>query len=597
MLQKKVGILPEWDLTDLYDAPDNKKFSADMEQLKEMVHEFEKEFKNAILIQDAPISDNAKRLKKSIVAYENIANVMGRLSGFATLHHVTATNDPVRTKFYGDTQVKITEISNKIIFFELELNNLSNEILEKLLNDKVLSSYRTWFENIRKYKPHQLSDEVEQIFHDKSVTSFSAWNRLFDQTMSNMKVDIDGDSKSLEEALNYLLSSQEKDRKNAFLSVTSKLKENISLFTHIMNTICQDKSISDKWRKYKYSEQSRHLANNIEPEVVDALVNAVELNYSNTSHRYYKLKSEMLGKKYLESWDRNAPLPEAKSKEIKWNDARDIVIEAYEEFSPDLAKIVKRFFDEKWIDAKIKDGKVTGAFAHPVTTDTHPYILMNYQGKPRDVMTLAHELGHGVHQVLASDLGPLLSDTPLTLAETASVFGEMLTYKKLIKNTEDEFERKVLLASKIEDMINTVIRQISFFKFEQLVHHSRKDGELTSEDINNIWLETQTDSLGPSIKLHKQHKYLWSYIPHFIHSPFYVYAYAFGDCLVNSLYSVYQKDRSGFVQKYTDLLASGGSKHHTQLLQPFNLDATDPSFWNNGISLITDMIDDLEKFS
>ncbi len=597
MLQKKIDKLPEWDLSDLYDAPESVTFNADMEQLKKSVHDFEAEYKKAILIKDAPIDENVKRLKKSIVSYEKILNSMGKLSGYATLHHVTATNDPGRTKFYGDTQVKITEISNKIIFYELELNSLSEKALEKLLNDKELASYKAWFENIRKYKPHQLSDEVEQIFHDKSMTSFSAWNRLFDQTISNMKVDIDGESKSLEEALNYLLSPQEKDRKKAFLSVTERLKENIPLFTHIMNTICQDRSISDKWRKYKYPEQSRHLSNNIEPEVVDALVNAVELNYKNTSHRYYKIKSEILGKKYLESWDRNAPLPDTKTNEIKWNDARDIVIDAYEEFSVDLAKIVKRFFDGKWIDAKIKDGKVTGAFAHPVTTDTHPYILMNYQGKPRDVMTLAHELGHGIHQVLASDLGPLLSDTPLTLAETASVFGEMLTYRKLIQNTKNEFERKVLLASKIEDMINTVIRQISFFKFEQLVHQSRKEGELTSEDINDIWLETQKNSLGPSIKLDKMHKYLWSYIPHFIHSPFYVYAYAFGDCLVNSLYSVYEKDRSGFVTKYTDLLASGGSKHHKELLQPFNLDATDPSFWNSGISLITEMIDDLEKIN
>ena len=595
MLQKKVDKLPEWDLTDLYDAPESAKFISDMEQLKKSVQNFEAEYKKNILIKNSSVSENVKRLKKSIVLYEGILNAMGKLSGFATLHHVTATSDPSRTKFYGDTQVKITEISNKIIFYELELNSLPEDMIEVLLNDKELSPYRSWFENIRKYKPHQLSDEVEQIFHDKSMTSFSAWNRLFDQTISNMKVVIDGESKSLEEALNYLLSPLEKDRKNAFLSVTTKLKENITLFTHIMNTICQDKSISDKWRKYKYPQQSRHLANNIEPEVVDALVSAVELNYTNTSHRYYKLKSEILGKKHLESWDRNAPLPDTKTKEIKWSDAKDIVIEAYDEFSPDLAKIVKRFFDDKWIDAKIRDGKVTGAFAHPVTTDTHPYILMNYQGKPRDVMTLAHELGHGIHQVLASDLGPLLSDTPLTLAETASVFGEMLTYRKLIKKTKNEFERKVLLASKIEDMINTVIRQISFYKFEQLVHQSRKDGELTSEDINNIWLETQKNSLGPSIKLDKQHKYLWSYIPHFIHSPFYVYAYAFGDCLVNSLYSVYERDRRGFVTKYTDLLASGGSKHHKELLQPFNLDATDPSFWNNGISLISGMIDDLEK--
>tara|TARA_B110000196_G_C21097014_1_gene640514 strand:- start:422 stop:1516 length:1095 start_codon:yes stop_codon:yes gene_type:complete len=364
-----------------------------------------------------------------------------------------------------------------------------------------------------------------------------------------------------------------------------------------MNTICQDKAISDKWRKYSNPEQSRHLANNIEPEVINALVGSVERNYKNTSHRYYALKAKLLNKTQLESWDRNAPLPDANTKLIDWNEAKEIVIEAYEEFSVDIAIIVKKFFDNNWIDARINEGKVNGAFAHPVTTDTHPYILLNYQGKPRDVMTLAHELGHGVHQVLASDLGPLLSDTPLTLAETASVFGEMLTYKKLVRKTENNLERKILLASKIEDMINTVVRQISFFKFEQLIHQNRKAGELTGDDINNIWIETQSASLGPAINMHEQHKYLWAYIPHFIHSPFYVYAYAFGDCLVNSLYSIYENQPSNFVDKYMNLLSSGGSKHHKDLLRPFGLDASDPNFWDSGISLISRMIDELEKIS
>jgi len=589
--------LPEWDLSDLYDMPNSIAFEKDFDLLKSLVEEFQKEYKDKILLDINNIYLASEKIKRSIISYEKIINLIGKLSAYATLHHVTATNDALRTKFYGDTQARITDAANKIIFYELELNKISDDTFNDLLNTESLIPYKTWFDNVRKYKPHQLTDDIEQIFQEKSITSFSAWNRLFDQTISNMKVDINGQEKSLEEALNKLLSTSEDDRRTAFLAVTKKLEDNSSLFTHIMNTICQDKSISDKWRKYDYSEQSRHLANNIEENVVNALVNSVETNYQETSHRYYKLKSKMLGKEFLESWDRNAPLPDSNVDDINWNDAKDIVIGAYEEFSPDIANIVKDFFDKNWIDAKISDGKVTGAFAHPVTTDTHPYILMNYQGKPRDVMTLAHELGHGVHQVLSSNLGPLLSDTPLTLAETASVFGEMLTYKKLMNNISDDFDKKVLLASKIEDMINTVVRQISFYKFEQIVHKTRKQGELTSEDLNSIWIDTQSKSLGPAIRLHENHKFLWSYIPHFIHSPFYVYAYAFGDCLVNSLYAVYENNKSDFVTKYINLLSSGGSKHHSDLLAPFNLDASDPAFWNTGISLISGMIDELEEMN
>jgi oligoendopeptidase F len=596
-MSDNLGKLPQWNLSDLYESPNSDQFNKDFEELQAKVNDFEHTYKGNILLGDSDYKESIKLLKESLKSYEDLINLIGKLSAYSTLYHVTNTGKPDRTKFYGDTHTRITEISNKVIFYELELNKLPDDILNKLLTDKDLIRYKPWFENIRKYQPHQLTDELEKVFQDKSITSFNAWNRLFDQTISNMKVNLDGNLTSLEEALNQLLSNKEEKRKAAFLSVSSKLQENISLFTHIMNTICQDKAISDKWRKYSNPEQSRHLANNIEPEVINALVGSVERNYKNTSHRYYALKAKLLNKTQLESWDRNAPLPDANTKLIDWNEAKEIVIEAYEEFSVDIAIIVKKFFDNNWIDARINEGKVNGAFAHPVTTDTHPYILLNYQGKPRDVMTLAHELGHGVHQVLASDLGPLLSDTPLTLAETASVFGEMLTYKKLVRKTENNLERKILLASKIEDMINTVVRQISFFKFEQLIHQNRKAGELTGDDINNIWIETQSASLGPAINMHEQHKYLWAYIPHFIHSPFYVYAYAFGDCLVNSLYSIYENQPSNFVDKYMNLLSSGGSKHHKDLLRPFGLDASDPNFWDSGISLISRMIDELEKIS
>ncbi|RYG93995.1 MAG: oligoendopeptidase F, partial [Alphaproteobacteria bacterium] len=309
---------------------------------------------------------------------------------------------------------------------------------------------------------------------------------------------------------------------------------------------------------------------------------------------YYKMKAKWLGMDALNYWDRNAPLPETPSQLVSWDEARDTVLSAYGAFSPDMAAIAKDFFDKGWIDAPVKPGKAPGAFAHPTVPSAHPYVLVNYLGKPRDVMTLAHELGHGVHQVLAGDQGALMSSTPLTLAETASVFGEMLTFRALLAKTKDKAERKAMLAQKVEDMINTVVRQIAFYEFERRLHTARKDGELTSDQIGEIWLSVQGESLGPAIRISEGYETWWSYIPHFVHSPFYVYAYAFGDCLVNSLYAVYQNAEDGFQERYFALLRAGGTQHYAELLKPFGLDATDPSFWDKGLSMIEGLIDELE---
>ncbi|MEL6623125.1 MAG: M3 family oligoendopeptidase, partial [Pseudomonadota bacterium] len=456
--------------------------------------------------------------------------------------------------------------------------------------------YAPWFADLRKAKPFQLAEDLEKAFHDKSQTSSSAFNRLFDETMSGLKFDVEGEAEpmSLEPTLNRLTDADGAKRKAAAEAVAKTLGDNIRLFTLITNTLAKDKEISDRWRGFKDVADSRHLANRVEAPVVNALVDAVTDAYPRLSHRYYVMKARWLGMDKLAHWDRNAPLPEKPERVIAWDEARDMVLNAYGEFAPRMADVARDFFDKRWIDAPTRPGKGSGAFAHPTVPSAHPYVLLNYQGKSRDVMTLAHELGHGVHQVLAADQGVLMARTPLTLAETASVFGEMLTFRRLLGETADPKERKALLAGKVEDMLNTVVRQIAFYKFERKVHEARREGELTSDKIAELWMSVQAESLGPAIEFKPGYETFWAYIPHFIHSPFYVYAYAFGDCLVNSLYALYEDAHPGFVEKYFDMLSAGGSKHHSELLAPFGLDASEPAFWRKGLSMIEGLIDELE---
>ncbi|MBX9826899.1 MAG: M3 family oligoendopeptidase [Xanthobacteraceae bacterium] len=590
---KALGALPEWNLADLYPSMDAPAVKQDLERGEAECIEFEKDYKSR-LAGIVASSTAGKTLAEAVRRYEAIEEMLGRLISYAGLLYAGNSTDPAIAKFYGDMQERITAASLHLLFFQLELNRIDDAALQAAMTDPALGHYRPWIEDIRKDKPYQLEDRVEQLFHEKSVTGYSAFNRLFDETMVALRFKVGGKMLTQEQTLNLLQDPKPAKRKAAAEALAKTFKENLRLFTLITNTLAKDKEISDRWRGFNDVAASRHLANRVEPEVVDALVASVREAYPRLSHRYYALKAKWFGKKQLPHWDRNAPLPQVAMRTIRWPDAQDTVLTAYGAFSPKMAAIAERFFKDRWIDAPARPGKSPGAFAHPTVPSAHPYVLLNYQGKPRDVMTLAHELGHGVHQVLAAPNGALMAPTPLTLAETASVFGEMLTFKKLLAETTDKKQRKAMLAAKVEDMINTVVRQIAFYTFERKVHTERRNGELTSEQLCKIWLEVQTESLGPAIDLRPGYETFWSYIPHFIHSPFYVYAYAFGDCLVNSLYAVYERASEGFAERYLAMLAAGGTKHHSELLAPFGLDARDPKFWQGGLGVIERMIGELE---
>nr|WP_018856043.1 M3 family oligoendopeptidase [Rhizobium sp. 42MFCr.1] len=588
-----LGELPTWKLQDLYPSATSTAFTADMEKAGRQAIAFEEKWKGKLA--DAATKKGSEGIGQALKEYEALDDIIGRLGSFAGLTYFSDTSNPVNGKLYGDAQTKITEFSSHLLFFALELNRIDDAVINACMaNDPDAGHYRPWLIDLRKDKPYQLEDKLEQLFLEKSMTSAAAFNRLFDETMADLRFEVDGEKLPLEVTLNMLQEKDPEVRHKAAMALAKTFKENLRIFALITNTLAKDKDISDRWRGFEDIADSRHLANRVEREVVDALAAAVKEAYPRLSHRYYKMKAKWLGMDQMNFWDRNAPLPETSNAVISWNEAKDTVLSAYGNFAPEMAAIAKRFFDEQWIDAPVRPGKAPGAFAHPTVPSAHPYVLVNYLGKPRDVMTLAHELGHGVHQVLAGAQGALMCQTPLTLAETASVFGEMLTFRALLDKTKDKRERKAMLAQKVEDMINTVVRQIAFYEFERKVHTARKAGELTSDDIGELWLSVQSESLGPAIKISEGYETYWAYIPHFIHSPFYVYAYAFGDCLVNSLYAVYQKADKGFQEKYFELLKAGGTKHHSELLKPFGLDATDPSFWSKGLSMIEGLIDELE---
>jgi oligoendopeptidase F len=586
---RKLGALPEWNLTDLYPAMDAAELKRDLARADADSIAFEQDFKGKL----ADLTKEGK-LIQAVKRYEALDDLLGRIISYAGLVYAGDNADPAKGKFYGDIQEKITAASLHLLFFTLELNRIDDAALEAAMNEPALGHYRPWIEDVRKEKPYQLEDRIEELFHEKSVTGASALNRLFNETMSALRFRVNGKELPLEQTLTLMQDKDTKKRQAASQALAKTFRENLRTFTLITNTLAKDKEISDRWRGFKDIADARHLSNRVEPEVVEALVSSVREAYPRLSHRYYALKAKWFGKKRLPHWDRNAPLPKVDTRPIGWSEAKDTVLNAYGGFSPRMAEVAGRFFEKNWIDAPARPGKQSGAFAHPTVPSAHPYVLLNYQGKPRDVMTLAHELGHGVHQVLAAPNGPLMAPTPLTLAETASVFGEMLTFKALLAKTTDMKARRAMLAAKVEDMINTVVRQIAFYTFERKVHTARREGELTADQLNEIWMSVQAESLGPAIELKPGYETFWTYIPHFIHSPFYVYAYAFGDCLVNSLYAVYENAHEGFAERYLAMLAAGGTKHHSELLAPFGLDARDPTFWQGGLKVIENLIGELE---
>ena len=583
-----LGSLPEWDLGDLYAGPDSPELVRDMAAAAKQAKAFRKRYLGKIA------GMGGKALGEAVAAYERIEEMLGRLLSYAQLVHAGDLSNPEIGKFFQTVRENATAVSSDLLFFTLELNAIDDDALPAKLKAPGLKRYGPWLRDVRAFRPHQVGEEMERLLNEKRVSGRGAWNRLFDETMAALRFPFDDKSLTSEEAFHLLSDADSDVRRKAAESVGGVLGENVRLFALITNTLAKDKEIEDSWRKFPAPASSRNLSNRVEDEVVEALVVAVKASYPALSHRYYALKARWFAKDRLAYWDRNAPLPEAEDRRVPWDEARETVLGAYAAFSPELAKIGRRFFDQAWIDAPVRPGKAGGAFAHPTVPGAHPYLLVNYQGKPRDVMTLAHELGHGVHQVLAAPQGQLLADTPLTLAETASVFGEMLTFRAMLKAETDPSRRKIMLSAKVEDMLNTVIHQIAFYDFELRVHSERREGELTADRLCEVWLDVQRESLGPALDLDGAYRFYWTYIPHFIHSPFYVYAYAFGDCLVNALYAVYEIAEEGFVERYLDMLRAGGTLRHKELLAPFGLDAADPEFWARGLGVIGDLVDQLE---
>lgn len=578
-----------WNLADLYQGPDDAALEADLAAAEADARAFQSAHQGRL---DAM---NGAELGAAVEVYEGILERAFKVISYAQLLHAADTADPDISRFHQSCQERVNDITGLTLFFTLELNRIDDAAMEDKLADPALARYRPWIEAERLMRPYQLADDLEQLLHDKSVTGRSAWARLFDETMAELRFVYGKESLTLGEVLNRLSDSDKKVRERAGHSLSAGLKSRIRLFSLVTNTIAKDKEIEDTKRDFPRPFSSRNLANQVEDEVVDALADAVTSNYGRLSHRYYALKARWFGVDELNWWDRNAPFPKTEERRFSWDQARETVLDAYAGFAPQMAETAETFFDKGWIDAEPRPGKNSGAFAHPVVPSAHPYVLMNFYGKPRDVMTLAHELGHGVHQVLAAPQGTLLSNTPLTLAETASVFGEMLTFRAILDAEKDAAKRRVLLAGKVEDMLNTVVRQIAFHCFETRVHDGRKSGELTADQLGDIWMETQAESLGDAIRLDEDYRTLWTYIPHFVHTPFYVYAYAFGDSLVNALYGLYQDGHPKFQEKYFDMLAAGGTLRHKALLQPFGLDASDPAFWNLGLDVISGFIDELEQ--
>ncbi len=586
--RKSEPALPEWDLEDLYSGPDAPELEADLASAEAQSKAFAGRYRGRLADLDGAA------LGEAIAAYEGIAERLGKAVSYAQLVFAANVGDPEAGRFHQTVQERATAISTETLFFTLELNRLDDAVLARQLESPEAGRYAPWIRDLRAFRPHQLSDEVEKLLHEKSVTGRAAWVRLFEETVADLRFPVDGRALTLADVLNALTDRDGAVRRKSAKALGRVLGGNLRLFSLITNMLAKDKEIEDQWRKFPFPVSERNLHNQVEDAVVEALVASVRHAFPDLAHRYYRLKARWFGRKTLDYWDRTAPLPGDEDRPYTWDAARTLVLDAYGGFAPAMADIARRFFDRRWIDAPPRPGKDSGAFSHPTVPSAHPYILMNFHGRARDVMTLAHELGHGVHQVLSAGQGALMADTPLTTAETASVFGEMLTFRAMLDGETAPSRRRILLAGKVEDMLNTVVRQIAFHEFERRVHDERRTGELSAERLGEIWLDVQRESLGPAIRFHDEYRNFWAYIPHFVHTPFYVYAYAFGDCLVNSLYDVFQKGHPGFQDKYLDMLRAGGTLRHKELLAPFGLDAGDPAFWRRGLNVISGFIDELE---
>ena len=586
-----LGDLPTWKLTDLYSSPTGPDLDADLKRAAAG----RRGLRQGLRRQDRAL--DGKALGAAVARYEALQDLMGRIGSYASLYYAQDQADPERGRFSQNVSERLTDIGTKLVFFRLEINKLDDVDLAAKQKDPALAKYGPWLRDLRVFRPHQLSDELEKALHEKYVVGRAAWSRLFDETIARLRYPFRNETLSEPQILDKLSSKDASVRKDAAKSFGKVQGDNIAVFSLVTNTLAKDKEIDDRWRKYPRPQSAMNLANVVEDEVVDALASAVKGGLSAAGASLLQAQSQVVRRRQdALLGPQRAACPSTTTAQSRGPRPRRLCSMPTTRSRPDLAAVGRKFFGTGWIDAPARPGKSPGAFAHPTVPSAHPYLLLNYQGKVRDVMTLAHELGHGVHQVLAARQGALMADTPLTLAETASVFGEMLTFQSLLKSAPDKSARKAMLAGKVEDMLNTVVRQIAFYDFESRLHLARRKGELTPDAIGEIWMAVQTESLGPAFTFDDEYKFYWSYVGHFIHSPFYVYAYAFGDCLVNSLYATYQSGLPDFQAKYLDMLKSGGVKRHKELLAPFGLDASDPAFWDKGLDVISGFVDELEKF-
>jgi oligoendopeptidase F len=584
--------LPEWNLADLYAGRDDPRIEADLARAKAINDELVA-LKGGFVAARADAKALGALIDQGVQLYEGATNPLWSVGAYASLASSVARDDPRWSKFEGDLRARSSQIAAESLFFTLELNELEDaEIEAALAANPAAARWRPWLRRVRLTRPHELSADLERMLIDRGP-AVANWSRLYDETLTRLAPKVGREILTLPEALNRLSDPDGARRKAAAKGLAKALEAAAPTQALALNTLAFEKQVEDRWRKFTDPAQPRHLANEVDADAVQALEAAVVESYPALSHRYYALKARLMGKKTLNYWDRNAPIDTGVQRTYGWDEARGMVLESFSGLAPKFATVAEGFFEKPWIDARPRQGKQSGAFAHPVNSERHPYIFLNYMGERRDVLTLAHELGHGVHQTLCAPLGTLLSDTPLTLAETASIFGEGLVFERLLAEASKE-ERLGLLAGKIEDGLNTVVRQIAFHRFETRFHAARLGGELAPEEIGDLWLEVMGESLGPAITLNPGYEHYWAYVSHFIHSPFYVYAYAFGDLLVRGLMEARRADPKGFAPLYEDLLAAGGTRTYVEALKPFGLNPRDKAFWAAGCKQLERLVDEFD---
>ena len=577
-----------WDLTDLY--PDHDSLRKDLEDAEKEASNFAARFRGKIGTREPDV------FLEAIRAYEALIDRVGRAYTYAYLHWSTNTEDAARGALLQDVRERYSRIHQELLFLEVEWANAEDAFADAVLAHPAAPNVRHYLELVRLRRRHILSEPEERILAEKQVTGRSAWNRYFDEVLGSARYELEGDRVPQQEILARLHDPDREARQQAALSFTEGLEQNVRHLTFIANTILADKASEDRLRGYPHWLASRNLDNEVSDDTVDALIEAVTSRYDVVA-RYYELKRRLLGFDTLEDFDRYAPIGES-DRDYSWEEAREVVLSAYADFHPEMARIAERFFDERWIDAAVSGGKRGGAFSHGAVPSVHPYILVNYSGKIRDVQTLAHELGHGVHQYLSREQGVLQSDTPLTTAETASVFGEMLVFQRLMRQEPDPRNRLAMLANKIDDSIATVYRQVAMNRYEARIHAARRSsGELSIDDFSDLWIETQNDMFQGSVHLGTHYRLWWSYIPHFLHTPGYVYAYAFGELLVLALYALYEEEGPAFADRYLELLSAGGSDWPHVLVGKLGIDLTDASFWQRGIEAIESLVSQAEELS